>query len=176
VATRAAALATVPAARALLGAGRPLLAHSARTAVAAIASLLVARWCGLPEAYWAPMATLPITQSSLEETLGDAWHRFLGTALGALMGAVAASLSTQHGLAFAACVFLLGLLRPLTRHNLTGYRTGALTLAIVLLVPRTGPLWLVAWHRFAEVSIGIGVALLLTVVWPEREVPPLGNS
>jgi uncharacterized membrane protein YccC len=29
-----------------------------------------------------------------------------------------------------------------------------------------------AFHRFAEVSIGIAVALVLTLVWPEREVAP----
>jgi hypothetical protein len=33
----------------------------------------------------------------------------------------------------------------------------------VMLVPRSGPAWQVAFHRFAEVSIGIGVALILTV-------------
>ena len=169
-------MATIPATAAPLAAGRPLLVHSARTGVAAVASLLVAEQCGLPEAYWAPIATLPIAQLSLDRTLGDAWQRFLGTALGALVGAVAASLSSRHTLAFAVCVFLLGLLRPLTRHNLTGYRNGGVTLAIVLLVPRANPLWLVAWHRFAEVSIGIAVALLMTVVWPEREVAPLGKS
>jgi uncharacterized membrane protein YgaE (UPF0421/DUF939 family) len=38
-------------------------------------------------------------------------------------------------------------------------------LAIVLLVPRTGPAWQFAFHRFAEVTIGIGVALILAVVW-----------
>jgi len=27
----------------------------------------------------------------------------------------------------------------------------------------------VAFHRFAEVSIGIGVALLFALVWPEQE-------
>jgi hypothetical protein len=37
-------------------------------------------------------------------------------------------------------------------------------------LPRAGPAWQIAFHRFAEVSIGIGVALVLTVVWPEREV------
>ena len=44
-----------------------------------------------------------------------------------------------------------------------------MTLGIVLLVPRTGPAWEMAWHRFAEVSIGIGVALMLALVWPERD-------
>jgi hypothetical protein len=41
--------------------------------------------------------------------------------------------------------------------------------AIVLLIPRMGPPWQAALHRFAEVSIGIGVALISAVVWPERE-------
>jgi hypothetical protein len=31
-----------------------------------------------------------------------------------------------------------------------------------------GPAWETAFHRFAEVSIGIGVALILTVLWPEK--------
>jgi len=46
-------------------------------------------------------------------------------------------------------------------------------LAIVLLIPRAGPAWGIAFHRFAEVSIGIGVALILTLIWPEREDTPL---
>jgi hypothetical protein len=42
------------------------------------------------------------------------------------------------------------------------------TLAIVLLVRRVEPSWQVAFHRFAEISTGIAVALVMTVVWPER--------
>jgi uncharacterized membrane protein YgaE (UPF0421/DUF939 family) len=44
-------------------------------------------------------------------------------------------------------------------------------LTIVLLIPRTGLAWEVALHRFAEVSIGIAVALILTAIWPEPELP-----
>jgi hypothetical protein len=43
------------------------------------------------------------------------------------------------------------------------------TLAVVLLIPRANPTWQIAVHRFAEVSVGIAVALILAVVWPERE-------
>jgi hypothetical protein len=43
-------------------------------------------------------------------------------------------------------------------------------------VPRTGSPWQIAFHRFAEVSIGIGVALILAWVWPEREVTSSGKS
>jgi hypothetical protein len=42
-------------------------------------------------------------------------------------------------------------------------------LAIVMLVPRMEPAWRIAIHRSAEVSIGIAVALVMTVVWPEVE-------
>jgi len=55
-------------------------------------------------------------------------------------------------------------------------QVGGITLAIVLLIPRAGPAWLAAFHRFVEVSIGIGVALTLTVVWLEREAAPFAGA
>jgi hypothetical protein len=53
----------------------------------------------------------------------------------------------------------------------SAYRFGGITLAIVLLIPRPATAWAIAFHRFAEVSIGLGVALILTVVWPEKDAP-----
>jgi len=153
-------------------AGWAVLVHSARTAVVAVASLLAARLFQLPEAYWAPITTLMITQSSLGAAFNVSWQRFLGTVLGTVTGALAASYLGAHVLIFATCVLVLGLLRTVMRLDLTAYRFGAVTLAIVLLVPRTGPAWQIAFHRFAEVSIGIAVALILAMVWPERETPP----
>jgi len=157
-------------------AGWPVLVHSARTAVAALASLLVARLFRLPEAYWAPITTLVITQSYLSAALEVSWQRFVGTALGAVLGAIAASYVGSQILVFAASVFILGLLSAVVYPDRSAYRFGGVTLAIVMLVPRSGPAWQVAFHRFAEVSIGIGVALILTVVWPEREVTPPGKK
>jgi uncharacterized membrane protein YgaE (UPF0421/DUF939 family) len=153
--------------------GWPVLIHSARTTVAAIVSVLVARLFRLQEAYWAPITTLVITQSSLGAALTVSWQRFLGTALGAVVGAVAASRFGPSLLVFGASVFLLGLVCAVVRADRSAYRFGGITLAIVLLIPRTGPAWPIAFHRFAEVSIGIGVALILTAVWPEREVVTL---
>jgi uncharacterized membrane protein YccC len=147
----------------------PVLVHSARTAVAALASLLVVRLFRLPEAYWAPITTLVITQSSLGTALAVWWQRFVGTASGAVVGAIAASYFEPHALVFACSVLFLGLICGLRRSDQALYRFGGKTLAIVMLVPRAGPAWQIAFHRFAEVSIGIGVALVLTVVWPERE-------
>jgi uncharacterized membrane protein YccC len=152
---------------------QPVLVHSARTAVVAVASLLVARLFRLPEAYWAPITTLVITQSSLGAAFTVSSQRFVGTVLGAVVGAIVASYFGPHALAFGTCVFILGLLCAVARSDLTAYRFGGVTLAIVLLVPRTGaPAWQIAFHRFTEVSVGIGVALILAWLWPEREVTP----
>ncbi len=153
--------------------GWVILVHSVRTAVAAVASVLVARLFRLPEAYWAPITTIVITQSSLGAALKVSWQRFVGTALGAVVGAIVASHFGPHVLVFGASVFMLGLLCPLALADRSAYRFGGITLAIVLLIPRVGPAWQAAFHRFAEVSIGIGVALILTVVWPEREAGAL---
>ncbi len=44
--------------------GWPVLIHSLRTAITAVASLLVARLFRLPESWWAPITTQVIAQSS----------------------------------------------------------------------------------------------------------------
>jgi uncharacterized membrane protein YccC len=71
--------------------------HSLRTAVAAVGSLLIARFCRLPEPYWATVTTIVVMQS----TLGAAWtvskQRFVGTALGAAMGALLTAYAAQNG-------------------------------------------------------------------------------
>jgi uncharacterized membrane protein YccC len=154
---------------------RQVMAHSVRTALAAMISLVVARLFGLPEAYWAPVTTLVITQSSLRETLSLSWHRFIGTALGALVGVIVAIQIGPNLLAFGAGVWVLGLLCALVGSDRTAYRFGAVTLAIVQLVPRANSAWHMAFHRFAGVSLGIGVALLLTLLWPESEDFPHGG-
>jgi uncharacterized membrane protein YccC len=150
----------------------PVLVHSVRTAVAAVVSLAVARLFGLPASYWAPITTLVITQSSLGAAYAVSSERFIGTVLGALLGGAVGAYFGPHALVFGICVFILGLVCALARSGPTAYRFGGITLAIVILVPRSDPAWVVAFHRFAEVSVGIGVALLLAVVWPEKEAAP----
>jgi uncharacterized membrane protein YccC len=138
--------------------------------------LLTARLFRLPEIYWSAITTLVITQSSLGAALTVSWQRFAGTVLGAVVGAIVANYFGPHVLVFGVTVFLLGLLFAVTTADRSAYRFGGITLAIVLLVPRTKPAWVVAFHRFAEVSIGIAVALILTVVWPEKEATAPGKS
>jgi uncharacterized membrane protein YccC len=75
-------------------------------------------------------------------------------------------------LILAASIFILGLLSAALHADRSAYRFGGITLAIVLLIPKVGSAWRIAFHRFAEVSIGIAVALVLTALWPEREDTP----
>lgn len=147
----------------------PVLIHSVRTASVAVISLLVARRFRQPEAYWAPITTVVITQSSLGAALPVSLQRFVGTALGAVVGAIAASYLGERTLIFGAGVFFLGCLCAIVGSDRPAYRFGGVTLAIVLLKPREAPAWQIAFHRFAEVSIGIGVALIFSVLWPEKE-------
>jgi uncharacterized membrane protein YccC len=149
----------------------PVVIHSLRTAVAAIASVAAARLARLPEAYWAPVTTLVIVQSSLGAAMAVSRQRFAGTALGAALSALVASYCGPRILVFGGCVFLMGFLCALAHLDQSAYRFGGVTLAIVLLIPRAQPAWRIAFNRFAEVSIGIAVALLLATLWPEKENP-----
>jgi uncharacterized membrane protein YccC len=53
-----------------------------------------------------------------------------------------------------------------------GYSYAGITLAIIVLIPRADAPWIAAAHRFAEVSVGIVVALALAAVWPEHPPEP----
>lgn len=85
-----------------------------------------------------------------------------------MVGAAAATHFPQSLWVFGLAVFLIGILCAVLRVERSAYRYASITLAIIMLVPRsTGP-WLIAIHRFFEVSLGIAVGLLLSAVWPER--------
>src|ERR1700674_343746 len=140
------------------------LLDAARTTVAAVASLLLARLLKLPEFYWAPISAIVILHSTIDP-LTLAWQRFAGTALGAALGALIAAYLHPNWIVYGAGIYVCGILCALLRMD-SAYRFAAITLTIVLLVAHTRPPWIVAAHRFVEVSLGIAVALVVTVVWP----------
>ena len=65
-------------------------------------------------------------------------------------------------------IFFIGLASFAFRLEKTAYRYASVTLAIIVLIPRTNPAWIVALHRFIEVSVRIIVALVVVALWPER--------
>ena len=140
------------------------LMHSARTAIAAAISLAVAGLFNMPEAYWAPISTIIVMQS----TLGAAWavskQRFIGTVLGALFGGLLASYFEPQIVIFGAAIFALGLICAILHLDQSAYRFAGVTFAIILLVTRAEPAWLIALHRFVEVSAGIVVGLAVSAL------------
>jgi uncharacterized membrane protein YgaE (UPF0421/DUF939 family) len=149
------------------GVSRNSVLDSVRTAFAAVAALLLARLLKMPEYYWAPISTIVIIQSTIPPlTLG--WQRFVGTALGAVLGAAMATFFRPSAVVYAVGILLCGVLAWLLRVG-GAYRFAAVTLSIILLIPRTRAPWITGWHRFLEVSLGIGVALVVTMVWPQAK-------
>jgi uncharacterized membrane protein YgaE (UPF0421/DUF939 family) len=141
--------------------------HITLTTVAAVASLVIARLCRLPESYWAPITTLVVMQS----TLGAAWtiskQRLAGTAIGAALGALLATYFGPNAVVFGLGIFLSGVICIFLRLERNAFRYTGITLAIIFLVARTQAAWIIAVHRFIEIAIGIAVGLALTALFPE---------
>jgi hypothetical protein len=70
-------------------------------------------------------------------------------------------------------IFLSGVICVVLHMERRAYRYAGITLAVVMLVARTQPAWVIAIHWFIEISLGIVAALLLTAVWPE--LPPTAS-
>jgi hypothetical protein len=47
---------------------------------------------------------------------------------------------------------------------------------IIVLIPRAEAPWIAAAHRFAEVSLGILVALAVVALWPEHQRPSADST
>ena len=142
------------------------LLDPARTTVAAVLAMLLARLLRLPEFYWAPISAIVIIQSTIDPKI-IAWQRFAGTALGAAMGALIATVfpaSPSNAWVYGGAIFLCGVICVLLRFR-GAYRFAAITLSIILLIAHTRVATIVAWHRFVEVSLGIGVALAIALLW-----------
>ena len=107
-------------------------------------------------------------QSTLGGALTASWRRFGGTVLGATAGALLSNYFRPNLAMFGVGVFLLGLVCAILRLG-TAYRFAGVTLAIIMLIVRDKPAWIVAEHRFIEVSVGIAVGLVVTAVWPLQE-------
>jgi uncharacterized membrane protein YccC len=147
----------------------PSIKHAIRTAAAATASIIIARLVQMPEAYWAAIATLFVMQSTVGATLTLSIARIVATAVGASLGALEAKFFGANLIAFAVAIVVLGLLSYAFRLEKTAYRYAGVTLTIVVLIPRVGPPWVSALHRFIEVSVGILVALAVAALWPEEK-------
>jgi uncharacterized membrane protein YgaE (UPF0421/DUF939 family) len=146
------------------GVNRAAAMDSARTALAAVVAMMLARLLKMPEYYWAPISTIVIIQSTIPAHM-LAWQRFVGTALGAVIGAILATFFPSTALVYGIGIIFCGAVTFLLRIG-GAFRFAAITLSIILLIPRVRAPWVAGWHRFLEVSLGIAVALAVATLWP----------
>ena len=147
-----------------LGLTEDSLPTSARTAVAAMVSLLVARGLKMPEILLG--AHLHNRDPALHhQSIDSGLAALRGNCAGCFLGAVIATCFHPHWISYGVGIFLCGTISaalPLT----AAFRFATIALSVVLLITHDRPPWIVATDRFIEASVGIAVALLVAVTWP----------
>src|SRR5258708_473885 len=115
----------------------PSAGYAAQTAVATVVSCLVAPLFRLPERYWVSMCTVIVMLSPLRAAVPISMQYVAGTAAGAVVGAVTDVYFRANVWAFGVAAFIIGLLCVALRVERSAYRYASITLAIVMLVPRS---------------------------------------
>ena len=108
---------------------------------------------------------VPGMQSALGDTVPLAMERIVASALGASVGAIESTYFGANLFVFAFAMLLLGLISFVLRLEKVGYSYACITLVIIVLIPRAEVPWIASAHRFAEVSLGILVALGVVAIW-----------
>lgn len=150
--------------------GKAAVKHALKTAIAASASLMLARLAGLEHGYWAVISAIIVMQSDLGSSIQAGLNRVAGTASGALVGALSLYFFPPDPAMLALAVFLTILLCSYLTGLHTSFRVGAITVAIVLLSGTAGqdPTTL-ALERFVEISLGVLSAVATAyLLWPAR--------
>jgi uncharacterized membrane protein YccC len=154
------------------------LRHAARTAVAAVATLLIVNALNLPQGYWAVVTAVIVMQANLGGSIRAAWTRMAGTAIGAILGAVAAQLGGHTWWAMGLAVFAtLALCTGIPRLR-DSSRVAGITAVIVILAGHPGePAFILGFDRFLEISVGIVTALAVSaLVLPSRASKALSHG
>jgi uncharacterized membrane protein YgaE (UPF0421/DUF939 family) len=142
---------------------RGALVHGAGAAFVAVFCYSTARLVpSLPEPYWAPIAAVVVLYPDHEATRKAAGQRFLGTALGSLVGWASAAWWHGNIVLYALFVLVAVGLSYLLRLEAAA-RLCAVAVTVITLIPRTEPAHLVAFHRFVVVSYGVACALAYTM-------------
>lgn len=135
--------------------------------VAAVLALFLARLLHLPEAFWAPISAIVCSLDAVEGATRVARRRLLGTFFGVTIAAIQISLAPHGLISYALAVVILGLICGLIKLHPSAFRFGAIALTVVVTSPDKAAVWLTASTRFADVALGILVALAVVRIWPK---------
>ena len=138
------------------------------TAAAAWISYASSSVIGLREGFWAAISAIVVMQADLTSTESSARDRFIGTAIGGLIGWGCALCWHGHLWIYALAVGLTIFGCWLAEVSAAG-RLAAVTVTVIVLIPQSEAIWKVALFRSLEVSWGIAVAVaiawLSTQLW-----------
>ena len=129
----------------------------------AVTCLCLAQWLKLPQGYWAVMSSIIVMQSNIQETISASLVRLMGTAIGAVIGGIFLDLFGVHVWVFGIAVMIVVLI-CIVLNLKQSYRLAAVTVGIILLVNHPESPWMTALHRFLEVSLGVVVALFISLL------------
>ncbi len=137
-----------------------------RAALASCAAVAIAQSLNLTFPLYAVVAAVIVTDVSSEKTQQSGVQRLLGTALGAISGPLFVlqlgdSLAVV-GAAIATLIFVCYVVGYTEAAKLAGYVAG-----LVVLDHSQAP-WTYARDRFVETSLGIVLAIVVSLLLPER--------
>jgi hypothetical protein len=139
-----------------------------KTAIAGVAAMYITRLFQLPEGYWAAISALIVMQSNVGATLDASRTRLAGTAVGAVVGGVFVALWGANILGFGLAVTIAFFICTELRLA-ESQRLATVTVAIIMLIRGASAAWVIALHRFAEVALGILIALVISLtLWPNH--------
>lgn len=141
----------------------PYVQEPVMIAFTAVVCLCLAQWLALPQGYWAVMSSIIVMQSNVQETISASFNRLIGTAIGAIIGGIFLDLYGVHVWVFGVAVMIVVLICIFLNLK-QSYRLAGVTVAIILLVSHVESPWMTAFHRFLEVSLGVVVALLISLL------------
>ncbi|MEV5876289.1 FUSC family protein [Streptomyces sp. NPDC052101] len=153
--------------------------NAARIALALTAARLVAGVDTLPHGFWAMLATLTLTRTTMDET----WHTIrlalAGTLAGALVTAAALGLAGPHTAVYAVALpvwmlfaFTVGPVKGV------GWAQGLFTVLVALVFAQlSAPTWRLAEVRMLDVLVGSAIgAVFGLLAWPRGAHDELRHS
>ena len=147
-----------------------------KSSLAAVLCLWLGNLFGLTHSYWAAISAVVVMGSDTPVSLASCRDRVIGTAIGALVGWGTSYVWHGHYLLYGLAVLVCLLVCSTLEYEKAG-RLAAVALTIIVLIHIDQGPGQAALARFLEVSLGVVVALAVTLlVFPQRPAEYAGSA